>query len=316
MRGSHPIVVGVDGSESAAPAVRWAARHARDTGGRLHLLYAAPLPDAATVVLPVPFGTRGGVLPRGPSSETILAAAAMLAADHTHGVDVSASVSPSTATQALVEASTHAQLIVVGSRRLGRLTGSLLGATGARVAANAHCPTVVVRAEGVPTGPVVVAVDDSPPTQPALRFAFAEAARRRSCLVAVHCWTPPVLPAGIGSEVAQSLMVGPARRELRSAAANVFTRVLAPWRAAFPDIGVQEWLSEGDPGTAVPHYADRAAMIVVGSHGTGPLSGLLTGSTSQALLHRADCPVIVIRTAEHRVGSCAPSTGSSSRQPA
>ena len=47
MQGPHQIVVGVDGSDGAAHAVRWAAQHARDTGAPLHLLYAAPLPDSS-----------------------------------------------------------------------------------------------------------------------------------------------------------------------------------------------------------------------------------------------------------------------------
>ena len=35
---------------------------------------------------------------------------------------------------------------------------------------------------------------------------------------------------------------------------------------------------------------------VVGSHGRGGAAGLVLGSVSHAVLYRADCPVVIVRT--------------------
>ena len=46
---------------------------------------------------------------------------------------------------ALVDASTTADLLVLGGRRRGRVGGALLGSVGHGVLHDAHCPVAVVR---------------------------------------------------------------------------------------------------------------------------------------------------------------------------
>ena len=53
----------------------------------------------------------------------------------------------------------------------------------------------------------------------------------------------------------------------------------------------------GDPTTEIIEQIrqDQAQMVVVGSRGLGPLSGLLLGSVSQKLAHLAPCSVLIVR---------------------
>jgi nucleotide-binding universal stress UspA family protein len=61
------------------------------------------------------------------------------------------------------------------------------------------------------------------------------------------------------------------------------------------EIAVAELLLENRAHAALPQCTEGAVLAVVGSRGRGRLSGLLLGSTSQAMLARADCPVAVVR---------------------
>jgi nucleotide-binding universal stress UspA family protein len=73
------------------------------------------------------------------------------------------------------------------------------------------------------------------------------------------------------------------------------TEVIAPWRSAFPHVHAFELVLESNPEAALPQSTDGAVLAVVGSRGRGRLSGLLLGSTSQAMLAGAGCPVVVVR---------------------
>lgn len=132
---------------------------------------------------------------------------------------------------------------------------------------------------------IVVGVDGSGASQCALDFACAEAKLWDAELHVVHAWTYPYHGRRASGKEPRELMERDATEELRVATERA--REVAPKVVAH--------LTEGPAVAVLFAAADGADLLVVGSHGHGAVVGSLIGSTSQALIHRAPCPVAVVR---------------------
>ncbi|MBL7258646.1 universal stress protein [Paractinoplanes lichenicola] len=295
---TNGIVVGVDGSAESLAAVRWAGRYAGEIGAPLQVIHAAASPETVSMMLPVPVGiSTAGLRRGGPTAPDVVRTAGDEASRSNPPPEISSLTVPAEPVSALVEASSGAGLVVLGASHRRRFAATLSGSVSGRVVAAAHCPVVVVREDVDPSGPVVVAVDSEGTSEAAVRFAFAEAARRGCALHAVHAWQVPSMPSGTGSTAVMTNT-----RYLPDAALRALSAAVAPGRAAFPGVEVHERLLTGSPQQVVPGETDGAALVVVGSRGRAPLTGLLLGSTSQELLHRSSTPVAVVRAPEEGAG--------------
>ena len=137
------IVVGVDESDNAAEAARWAADEAAERGDELHLLYGLNFPVQAALFSAIPFEeTRDRVFKIG--DELLARVRQPLAAAHPDLV-ITTEVAETGGAEALVERSKGARLVVTGSRGHGGFAGLLLGSVSLKVATHAHCPVVIVR---------------------------------------------------------------------------------------------------------------------------------------------------------------------------
>jgi nucleotide-binding universal stress UspA family protein len=142
------IVVGVDGSELSAAAMRWAVEEARLRGATLVAVHAWTFVPPAAVgepgVIPVAAVTLMDDLEIG------RAAAEALLDDAVSGVptdvEVEKLVGEGSPGEVLVEAGAGAELVVVGTRGRGALKSALLGSVSSHVIGHAPCPVVVIRA--------------------------------------------------------------------------------------------------------------------------------------------------------------------------
>ena len=286
-RVGRAVVAGVDGSESSLQAVRWAAREASRLRAPLRLVAAV-----GWVTAPHQYGD-----PRtGPDLREVLlrqarvhlAKAAQVAADVAPGPEPDREVLDGFPVPRLADESRAAQLVAIGDRGLGGVAGLVVGSVAGGVAAHGDCPVVVVRGRwDASGGPVVVGVDGSPVSDAALGFAFEAAALRRAPLLAVHAWRellidPVTLPSLDWAVVEQEEQAELAER-------------LAEWQDKYPDVDVQRLVVRDRPARVLVEQSAHAQLVVVGSHGHGDLAGLVLGSIGHAVLHRADCPVAIVR---------------------
>ncbi len=193
----------------------------------------------------------------------------------------------------LVAGSGNGALTVVGSRGRNGFASLVLGSVSHQIATHAAGPVLVVRGRSDATGPVVVGADGSAGAEEALRFAFEEAAIRGIGVLAVRAYRPAEPPWGIGE-----LPYVEDANERREAERVALTEDVAPWQEKFPDVPVETVALDGHPAEVLAGVSGRASLLVVGTRGRGGFASLLLGSVGVAVLHHAECPVLIARRQE------------------
>lgn len=287
---TRPIVVGVDGSPASRVAVDWAARDAAMREVPLKLVHVLNPPVVmAFPDVPMP---PGFVEWQEEESRTLLESAVKTAEEAVAGsrVEISSDMIAGPSVPSLVDLSTEAQLIVVGSRGRGTLARGLLGSISTGLVHHSHCPVAVIRDEDplMPhpsKAPVAVGIDGSPASDKAIGIAFEEASFRGVDLVAVHSW----------SDTGVFEFPGADWSTLQAMGEETLSERLAGWQERYPDVLVRRVVTADHVARQLLEEADQAQLLVVGSHGRGGFAGMLLGSVSTAVVHAARMPVIVAR---------------------
>ncbi len=288
--GSLGIVVGVDGSAPSRVAVDWAARDAAMRRVPLALAYVLPGATVqAWIEVPLPAAFFED---EQETAREALADARGVVEAATAGVDgirVDQKVISGQPVQALADLSKDADMIVVGSRGLGKWERRLLGSVSSGLVQHAQCPVAVIHDEDplIPhpaQAPVVVGIDGSPVSEQATAIAFDEASRRGVDLVAVHTWSDA------GYE-----LPGAGWSETQTEEDMLLAERLAGWQERYPDVTVRRVVHRDQPGHALLEEAEQAQLLVVGSHGRGGFAGMLLGSVGSQVVQSARVPVIVAR---------------------
>jgi nucleotide-binding universal stress UspA family protein len=292
------IVAGVDGSAASIEAVGWAADEAARRALPLRLVHAVNLSAVAAYA--------GTGAPRSlaklveEAGRRCLADAEQVARDTRPGLRVEAELLTTEPVPALLELSRSARMLVLGSRGAGGFDGLIAGSTAVALAIHGHCPVAVIRG-GTPDrpppagGPVVLGVDGSPASEAATAIAFDEASWRGAPLIAVHTWLEFGMDSPAVAEHAARHGVSVDWDGMQARQEEVLAERLAGYQARYPEVAVHRDVVRDRP---VRHLLERSAdaqLLVVGSRGQGGFRGMQAGSTSQALIYHAPCPLVVAR---------------------
>jgi nucleotide-binding universal stress UspA family protein len=172
------VVVGIDGSQAAIDAARWAVDEARSLNVPLRLVHVIP----PTRTCHPYTQTRCDV----EHFESDLEYAQAIVEGT--GVQVETAVLHGPPSQVLIDETRKAAMICVGSVGRGRLARMPLGSTAAALAKHAHCAVAIVRTANGPqtaNGWIAAVLNDEPDNDAVVHRAMAEARLRKSSVLLI-----------------------------------------------------------------------------------------------------------------------------------
>lgn len=222
----------------------------------------------------------------------IIADAVKLAEDSSEGIrpEINSELFFGRPVPTLVDLSKEAQLVAVACRgRTGRHR-RLLGSVSTGLIHHAHCPVAVIHDDVPPSQqsaqrPVLVGIDGSRASELATAIAFDEATWRGVDLVALH----------VCRDADTSSVFGMEWSALQSAVDKGLVERLPGWQQRYPEVKVQLLVEFEQPARHLIAQAERAQLVVVGSHGRGGFAGMLLGSVSTVVAQEVRIPVIIAR---------------------
>ena len=275
------MVIGTDGSEAAAAAVRWGASLAAAT--RSEVVLAA---SAQPVTQNLPARDWPG---------EVTALKDRLADEwsrplHEAGVEFRVEVldiSPALGLQICAE-DNEADLLVVGTRGRGGFSGLLLGSVADHLAHHTERPLAVVPTAAPEFGPrpILLGLDGSPGATAAAEWSASIAAEMGVPVSARHVVVPVV---DWLEDVSEERWIDESRRQLEG-------RWTAPLRAHEVAIDCKVLVDIHPSATLIgaAHEAE-AGFIVVGTRARRQPFGVRLGGVTMQLVHEAsDVPVVII----------------------
>ena len=285
------IVVGVDGSDGAAKALRWASEESRLHSWPVVAVLAWSTIDQHHAV------EGGGWDPdyNDVRARSALDAYVQRAVPAERAADIERQVVLDHPAAALEQESKGERLLVLGARRLDRLQAILVSSVSQQCLHNMGSPIAII-SEAVDldrgTDRVAVAVDGSPTSAAALQWALDEARVRQCPIDVLHSWVAPYL---YGYPYAPPLDPAPYEQAASRLVDEMIEAADTSGLAHEPEIVL---VSGHSTAGAILGASEEASLLVIGSRGLGGFRGMVQGSVSRQVTHHSARPVIVIPSVE------------------
>ncbi|MFE6691800.1 universal stress protein [Streptomyces sp. NPDC057743] len=134
-------------------------------------------------------------------------------------------------------------------------------------------------------GPVLVGLDGTGNSVPAVCWGVEAAAARGLPLQLLHSWSSTHWPVPLARTEA----------ERRSHGTEVLARAQAVVEQLRPGMRAVTELVDRDAADVLAERSGTASLLVLGSRGHDALAGFLLGAVSLRILGRAQCPVVIVR---------------------
>jgi len=291
------FLVAVDGSDHSLAAVHWITQIGCD-GSRLRC-------TLLNVQKPIMSGEVGVLAPasiaqgeRDRSAAEILEHAATIV--RASGIPFEIEEQMDDATTAIIARADAlgCDAIVIGRRGVGIVRASLLGSVSAEVIRKSSMPVIVVRALAGATWAVppriLIAVDGSESAMRATTFASRLAGLCHGAVDLVHV-KPGLTVAGAVFGSREKLVEHWSGRHAEEALAGARS-VLERARVTY----TEHVVASDDTHGAILEVAreNSCGVILMGTRGLGPVTGLLLGSVAQSVLEQAPSTVSAVALAQ------------------
>ncbi len=272
MDGAHrtrPIVVGIDGSQAAIEAVRWAIDEAVSREVALRLVHVT-----GKEVQPATVASADNERLQLEYGETALRMASDAVAATAKPVEVETAILRGSPAAALAAESRAAQLVCVGSVGIGGLSCEL-GSTAAELAESAHCPVAILRARKLLAKPdsdwILVPINDSADNDDVVAQAMDEAQLRHAPVLAVGGW----------------------QNDLGEIRYDELDRRVQVWSRRYPDVRICPISTCASVAGFLADNDERVQLAVIGSSDAGQVVELI-GPRAHPVLGHAECSALVV----------------------
>jgi nucleotide-binding universal stress UspA family protein len=276
------ILVGVDASQGSRIAATWALEEAKLRNAEVLAVHAWHIPAMA-------YSAPGYAVPY--ADDFVVEGMALIddvigkSPDNDVKVEHRVVEGPPAKVLAHEAEQPDVELVVVGSRGHGGVTGLLLGSVSQALSHKCPKPLVVVpQAAAVGArGRIVVGLDGSSDADTALRWAAREACRRGATLQVILVCSDAKFDRYI-QESGRHSAVAAGQEIVEAAVAALGPAVVT----------VERFSVEGRPAQVLVDAAESADLLVLGTRGLGRAREAIQGSVSHACAHRSPVPVAII----------------------